>query len=601
MLADFHFIRPEWLLLVPAVVALAVLLAKRQLGAGHWREVIDPVLMPYVLSRTPGRGIDHRWWLLGLAGIVATVAMAGPAWQRIDQPVFRAEQAIVVALDLSRSMDAQDIEPSRLARARLKILGMLERRQSGQTALLVYTANAFTVTPLTDDTDTIAALVNSLSTDIMPSRGSYPEVGIRKGLSLLEQAGVGFGEVLLVTDGGTSRAAEKAARDLKSAGYSLSVLGVGTREGAPIPRMAGGFVTDNRGAIAVARLEERGLRDLATAGGGRFAVLSSDDSDLDHLLSGEVSAAVAADDDSLATDQWREEGPWLVLLLLPLAALAFRKGWVLLLVVFIAPLPQPAEAAFWEDLWRNKNQQAAQALAEGSPSDAAVLFDDAEWRAVARYQSGDYSGSAAEFAEYGDTRNLYNLGNALAQQGEFDSAIDAYEQVLENEPHNEDASYNLDLVRQIKEQQEQEEQTQGDDQQSTENPGGEGQQSDAESEQDQEGSEGSSESQQESGENDPTQRGEEEMSEEDLQALQEELQRAAEEARQGEQPQQLSEAELAELRQQQEQEQAMEQWLRRIPDDPGGLLRRKFRYQYQRYGIDQDGKEVWPDDEVQPW
>jgi Ca-activated chloride channel family protein len=598
MLADFHFIRPEWLLLIPAAVAAAVLLAKRQLGAGHWRDVVDPVLMPYVLSRTPGRGIDHRWWLLGLAGMAAAVAMAGPAWKRVDQPVFRAEQAIVVALDLSRSMDAQDIEPSRLARARLKILGMLERRQSGQTALLVYTANAFTVTPLTDDTDTIAALVNSLSTDIMPSRGSYPEVGIRKGLSLLEQAGVGFGEVLLITDGGSSPAAEKAARDLKSSGYSLSILGVGTREGAPIPRTAGGFVTDNRGAIAVARLEERGLRDLAVAGGGRFAVLSSDDSDLDHLLSGEVAAAAAADDDSLATDQWREEGPWLVLLLLPLAALAFRKGWVLLLVVFIAPLPQPAEAAFWEDLWRNKNQQAVQALEEGSPADAAVLFDDDEWRAVARYQSGDYSGSAAEFAEYGDTRNIYNLGNALAQQREFDFAIDAYEQVLELEPDNEDASYNLDLVKQMKDQQEQEEQNQGDDQQSTENPDGEGQQSDSQSEQDQEGS---SESQEQSGESDSAQRGEDEMSEEDLEALQEELQRAAEEAQQGEQPQQLSEAELAELRQQQEQEQAMEQWLRRIPDDPGGLLRRKFRYQYQRYGIDQDGKDVWPDDEVQPW
>ncbi len=601
MLADFHFIRPDWLFLIPAVVAIAVLLARRQLGAGHWRDVIDPVLMPYVLSRTPGRGIDHRWWLLGLAGVVAAVAVAGPAWQRIDQPVFRAEQAIVVALDLSRSMDAQDIEPSRLARARLKILGMLERRQSGQTALLVYTANAFTVTPLTDDTDTIAALVNSLSTDIMPSRGSYPEVGIRKGLSLLEQAGVGFGEVLLVTDGGSSPAAEKAARDLKSGGYTLSILGVGTREGAPIPRTAGGFVTDNRGAIAVARLEERGLQDLAIAGGGRFAVLSPDDSDLDYLLSGEISAAVASDDDSLVTDQWREEGPWLVLLLLPLAALAFRKGWVLLLVVFIAPLPQPAQAAFWEGLWLNKNQQAEQALEGGSPADAAVLFDDAEWRAVARYQSGDYSGSAAEFAEYGDTRNLYNLGNALAQQSEFDSAIDAYEQVLELEPDNEDASYNLELVKQMKDQQEQEEQAQGDDQQSTENSDGEGEQSDSQSDQDQEGSEGLSESQQQSDENDSAQRGEDEMSEEDLQALQEELQRAAEEAQQGEQPQQLSEAELAELRQQQEQEQALEQWLRRIPDDPGGLLRRKFRYQYQRYGIDQDGKDVWPDDEVQPW
>ena len=248
--------------------------------------------------------------------------------------------------------------------------------------------------------------------------------------------------------------------------------------------------------------------------GSRFAVLSADDSDLDHLLSGEIAAAAAADDDSLATDQWREEGPWLVLLLLPLAALAFRKGWVLLLIVFIAPLPRPAEAAFWEDLWLNKNQQAARALEEGSPADAAVLFDDAEWRAVARYQSGDYAGSAGEFAEHDDLRNLYNLGNALAQQREFDSAIDAYEQVLEADPGNEDARYNLELVKKIKEQQEQE--SQGDDQQSTENPGGEGEQSDSESEQDQEGSEGSSDSEQQSDESDSAQRGEEEMSEEDL-------------------------------------------------------------------------------------
>ncbi len=466
MLADFQWLRPGWLLLIPLVVAAAVVLARRQLGAGNWRDIIDPALMPHVLSRTPGRGTDHRWWLFGLAGILAATALAGPAWQRIDQPVFRAEQALVVALDLSRSMDAQDIEPSRLARAKLKILGMLERRQGGQTALLVYTANAFTVTPLTDDIDTIAALVNSLSTDIMPSRGSYPEVGIRKGQSLLEQAGVGFGEVMLITDGGASPAAERAARDLKEAGYSLSILGVGTREGAPIPRLAGGFVTDNRGNIAVARLEERGLRDLARDGGGRFSVLTADNSDLDHLLSGEVApAATASDDRSLATDRWREEGPWLLLLLLPLAALAFRRGWMFVLVIFIVPLPRPAEASVWEDLWFTKDQQAQRALEAGSPADAAALFDDTEWRGVARYEAGDYAGSAAEFAESGDVRSLYNLGNAMAQQGEFDSAIDTYEQVLEMEPDHEDAAYNLELVKSIKQQQEQEQDTQGDDQQ----------------------------------------------------------------------------------------------------------------------------------------
>ena len=599
MPADFHWVRPEWLLLIPAVVVLAVLLARRQLGAGQWRDVVDSELMPYVLSRTPGRGIDWRWWLLGAAGIVASLAMAGPAWQRIDQPVFRAEQALVVALDLSRSMDAQDVEPSRLARARLKILGMLDRRQSGQTALLVYTSSAFTVTPLTDDNDTIAALVNSLTTDIMPSRGSYPEVGIRKGQSLLEQAGVGYGEVLLITDGGTSPSAEEAARDLSEAGFTLSVLGVGTREGAPIPRLSGGFVTDNRGRIAVARLEERGLRDLADAGGGRFAVLSPDDADIDFLLSGEIRAAATASEDSLASDQWREEGPWLLLLLLPLAALAFRRGWVIVLVIFVAPLPQPAQAALWDDLWFNKDQQAQRELERGNPADAAALFEDTEWRGVAQYRAGDYGGSARDFAEQGDTRNLYNLGNAMAQQGEYDSAIDAYEQVLEMEPDNEDARYNLDFVRNLKEQQEQQQQQQGDDQQSTQNPGGEGEQSEGEGEQNQEGSESASQSQQsQQGEGSPR---DEEMSEEDLQALQEELQRAAEEAEQGQEPRQLSEAELAELRQQQEEQQAMEQWLRRIPDDPGGLLRRKFRYQYQRYGRDQEGREIWPDDEVQPW
>jgi Ca-activated chloride channel family protein len=436
----------------------------------------------------------------------------------------------------------------------------------------------------------------------MPSRGSYPEVAIAKGVQLLDQAKVGVGEVLLVTDGGSSPAAENAARELKAVGYTLSVLGVGTLEGAPIPRVTGGFVTDNRGQIAVPKLEERGLRDLASAGGGRYSRLSADDRDLDNLLSGEVTgAATAMGDDSLATDSWREEGPWLLLLLLPLAALAFRRGWVLIAVFFIVPLPQPAHAASWTDLWLNKDQQAQKELEAGNASDAAALFENPDWQAVADYKAGDFAGSAKIFAEKGDARNLYNLGNAMAQQGEFDSAIDTYEQVLEMDPQNEDAAYNLEVVKKAKEQQEQEQQNQGDDQQSTENPGGEGEQSESDEQSDQQGEEGESQNDSEAQESDSSDRGDEEMSEEDMRALQEELQRAAEEAESGEQPQQMSEAELAEMRQQQEQEQAMEQWLRRIPDDPGGLLRRKFRHQYQRSGIDQDGNSVWPDNEVQPW
>jgi len=598
MLAELHLLRPEWLWAIPAVIAVAVLLAKRKLGPGSWQNVIDPALVPHVLSGAANRHGGLRWWLVGLTGVIAVLSLAGPAWQRIEQPVFRSDQALVVALDLSRSMDAQDVSPSRMLRARLKILDLLEQRASGQTALVVYSANAFTVTPLTNDTDTIAALVNSLSTDIMPSRGSYPTAAIQKGQLLLEQAGAGFGEVLLITDGGSSPAAERAARDLRAAGFSLSVLGAGTKQGAPIPKLAGGFVTDGAGQIAVARLEERSLRELASAGGGRYATLTSDAGDLDYLLSGEVGIREASDD-ALATDQWHEEGPWLALLLLPLGALAFRRGWLLILVAALLPVPEAAEASLWDDLWLTKDQQARMQLEDGHADDAAVLFENPEWQAVAQYEAGAFAESAARFSEQGDTRSLYNLGNALARQTKFEFAIDAYEEVLELEPDNEDAAYNRDLLKMLLEQQAEQEQEGG--KQESSDQSGESEDSEGESDSDSETSDSSSQSDSNSEQQDASQR-EQEMSEEDMQALQEELQRAAEEAENSDQEtQQLTQEELEELRRAQEQHQAMEQWLRRIPNDPGGLLRRKFRYQYQRMGRDQDGNNLWPDDEVQPW
>jgi Ca-activated chloride channel family protein len=604
VLADFHFLRPDWFWALPGIAVLALLLARRQLAPGNWQRVVDPALVPYVLSRTQARGLSYRWWLLLLGGLIAVISLAGPSWNRVEQPVFRSEQAIVIALDLSRSMDAQDLTPSRITRAKLKILDILERRKSGQTALVVYSSNAFTVTPLTTDADTVAALVNSLSTDIMPSRGSYPVAAIRKGEQLLKQAGVGYGEVLLITDGGTSPAAERAAEELVDAGYTLSVLGVGTAEGAPIPRAGGGFVTDRSGSIVVPRLEARELRDLAATGGGRYTTLSADDSDIDRLLSGEVGEA-AESDESLATDHWREEGPWLLLLLLPLAALAFRRGWILMLAFAVVPLPEPAHAFSWEDLWRTQDQQGQKRLAEGNAAEAAELFEDGSWQAVANYRAENFGRSAAGFSEYDDADSLYNLGNALARLGELEAALDAYDQALEINPDAEDAAYNRDLIRDLIDQQA-DSQNQQEGQNSESEDGGGAQQSEGDSQSDQQSQEGSAgDPGSESQDGESSARSEDEMNQEDLEAMQRELERAAQQAEQQEaesqQQQTMSQAEMEAMRRAQEQRQAMEQWLRRIPNDPGGLLRRKFQYQYQRQGRDQDGNNLWPDDEVQPW
>jgi len=602
MLADFHWLRPEWLWALPLIALMTLGLARRQLAPGSWHRIIDPALAPYVLSRTQIRRLNYRWWLILIGGLLVALALAGPSWNRVEQPVFRSEQAVVIALDLSRSMDAQDLTPSRLTRARLKILDILERRQSGQTALVVYSSNAFTVTPLTTDADTVAALVNSLSTDIMPSRGTYPVSAITKSQKLLEQAGAAFGEVLLITDGGTSPAAERAAKDLQRAGYSLSVLGVGTSGGAPIPRAGGGFVTDRSGNIVVPRIESTALRSLAAAGGGRFAALSADDSDIDILLS-DPGQRSSASDESLATDQWQEEGPWLLLLLVPMAAMAFRRGLIMALAVFLLPVAEPAHAFEWQDLWLTKDQQAQRQLEEGKAMEAGELFEDPVWQAVAKYRSGEYGPSAAGFASQDDIENLYNLGNSLARLGELETAIDAYEQVLEVEPNMDDALYNRDLLKDLLQQSQDSQGGEQGDQQNASESGGGAQQSEGQSQSDQSGQEGASGDPGAEGES--SVRDQENVNQDDLDAMQAELERAAQEAQQqsgeGQEQQGMSQADAEAMRRAQEQRQAMEQWLRRIPNDPGGLLRRKFRYQYQRQGRDQDGNNLWPDDETQPW
>ena len=179
-MADFHFLRPLWLLALPFGVLLILKLFRLQASGGGWRRVVDRSLQPLVLTADAYGG---RLWPLAAAlaaWSVATLALAGPAWERLPVPAFRSDEALVVALDLSRSMDAADLSPSRLARAKLKLLSLLEQRTSGQTGLVVFSAHAFTVTPLTTDTRTIGSLVHALTSDIMPSRGSYPESGLSR-------------------------------------------------------------------------------------------------------------------------------------------------------------------------------------------------------------------------------------------------------------------------------------------------------------------------------------------------------------------------------------------------------------------------------------
>ena len=442
---DFHFIRPLWLIMIPFIFFLIIVFKKRRLSVGNWGNIIDKKLIPYVLHRDQLKEDPKKWWLFTVTGFLAVIAMAGPTWEKIQQPSFRADQSLVIALDLSRSMNAQDLSPNRLTRGKLKILDILERRRSAQVALIVYSANAFTVTPLTSDSDTIISLINSLDTTIMPSRGSYPTAAIEKGIQLLKQAGASNGEILLVTDGGITSDAFDSVEKLKNEGYKLSVLGVGTEDGAPIPKESGGFVIDNNGQIAIARLEIEDLIKLASIGGGTYTNLTSNDQDINMLLSERVLDAEESDE-SLATDQWHEFGPWLLLLIVPLSSLFFRRGWIFILIFTVLPYDNQIYAFEWIDLWKTKNQQAKEAFDNGDYDTAVSLFTDPKWLAAANYDAKNFQKSAQIFNSIDDNDSLYNYANSLAKSGQLKKALEIYNEVIDLENKPEDAIYNRDLI-----------------------------------------------------------------------------------------------------------------------------------------------------------
>ncbi len=371
--ADFHFLRPWWLALLPVGVWLIWQLLRGRADSGGWRSVVDAPLRAHVLAE-PEVLRESRWPLIAALAswLLAVVALAGPAWERLPVPAFRSEEALVVALDLSRSMDATDVEPSRLARARLKLLDLLERRTAGQTALVVFSTHAFTVTPLTTDTRTIAALAGAVNTDIMPTQGSTLSSGLEKGATLLRQTGLNQGEILAITDADVTREDLSLAGDLRGEGFRVSVLAVGTEQGAPIARREGGFLTDDNGQVVIPQLDAAGLQRLAAAGGGRFARLAPDDRDLASLFPAAglpASAELEAAGEQYKADVWRDRGLLLALALLPFLALSFRRGWICAWLVVLALPTSRADAFEWAQLWQRPDQRGYEALqSEPTPS-----------------------------------------------------------------------------------------------------------------------------------------------------------------------------------------------------------------------------------------
>lgn len=575
----FHFIRPYWLLALIPLSIILWLLIRRQLSSGSWAKVCDPELLPHILIGQEQKRKKWPLYSLAIGGLLAILALAGPTWERLPQPTFTDMSALVIVLDLSHSMDATDIKPSRLVRARFKVADILKQRQEGQTALVVYAGNAFTVTPLTDDTDSIALQLSVLNTSIMPSQGSRADIALKKAAALLEQAGLQKGNILLVTDGLNEALYKKAQKNLKS--YKISILGVGTAEGSPIQLANGGFLKDSQGAIVIPKLDESNLAELAQLGGGTYQGIKNDDSDIKALAAGYKTNSFnnQLEKKELQFDTWREIGPWLLVLLLPLAALGFRRGLLsVIIVLFFIQIPQPAQAWDWNSLWFTPDQQASQAFEKGEMEKSAELFENSEWKGAAQYKAGKYEQALKSLEGLEDVESWYNKGNALARLSRYPEAIEAYKKALKLNPKHEDAKYNKELVEKQLQKQQQNQQNQDSQQQDKQNQQNQ-----------QQNSEQNKQNQQDSKSAD-NQQNQQNSEQQDKQNQQQ-----SKSADKSEEKQQQSDEkeDKTTISTPDEIEQAKQQLLRQIPDDPGGLLRRKFKYQYQQQGQHSQGEQAW--------
>lgn len=581
---EFHFLRPLWLLgLVPAA-ALVLALWRMNAALSAWHRAIDRSLLPYLLDRARSASQRVPLLLLLLVWTLAALAMAGPVWEKLPQPVRKREDALVIAMDLSLSMFATDHSPSRLDLAKRKLRDILSLRDEGQTALVVYAGDAHTVTPLTDDVVTIAALVPSLSPNIMPLFGSDPVAAVDMAIGLLDDAEAGRGRILLMTDGISGFDEERAIADrMREAGYELLVMGVGTARGAPIRTSDGSFLTDDAGNVVTPGLNRDVLRSLANRSGGRYHDIQLADSDLAFLLGGfDLMDSPELSEAEGEFDAWREAGPWLVLLALPLASLAFRRGWLFAAALLLAGGggTRQAQAADWRDLWQRKDQQAMEAYESEEYARAAGLFRSGQWSGAARYRDGDYEAAAAAFSADDGPDGHYNRGNALALLGNYVEAVAAYDEALEADGGHEDAIRNREIVERLLERQRPEE---------SDRRQGEGE--DNQSEQDSDSSERS-----EQGE-DGERRDQE--SEEGDEERRERGDRPPEEREDDSESDSEPDAPSGSNDEEFEERQALEQWLRRIEDDPGELLRRKFRYQYRQRQLNgtaggaRSGGRIW--------
>jgi Ca-activated chloride channel family protein len=449
-LSDFHFLRPLWLLLALFGAVLPVLWRRSQDLQRRLRGNIAAHLLPHLLITPQDQQRLRPVHLVCALLVLGAVAAAGPTWEQ-DRPDFLENRApLIIAVDLSPSMDASDVAPSRLEATKHKLHDLIERRAGARNALIAYAGSAHLVLPATDDPALLETFIQALSTDLIGKPGKNVSAVIDQAKRLLA-AEKTPGTLLLITDGADISTLDGLDKQLDGSGLQVLILAVGSNDGGIVHDASGQPRTDSNGRPVVGNFDEAALKELASAVDAPLGSLTLDNDDLDWIELHAQQHFQSASDEQREL-HWKDAGYWLCWPLLLIAFFSVRRGWSLnwmaglLLAVGLGLQPAPAQANALTDAFFTRDQQGRWAFEHQHYPQAAALFVDPYWKGVAAYNAADYDLALASFARLDTPQAYFYLGNIYVRRFKFDQAIAAYTQALKLQPQFPEATANLALA-----------------------------------------------------------------------------------------------------------------------------------------------------------
>jgi Ca-activated chloride channel family protein len=415
-LLQFHFLRPGWLLLILPALALLWWGDAHRATLQRWRHAVAPHLLKHLVVNPEQQ---TRWgpgWLAATVLVLGAIAAAGPTWER-ETPLFmRDEGLLVIAVDLSTSMAGKDIQPSRLARATLKLQQLITLRGTGPTALIGYAGSAHLVLPFTEDPAFLRSYLPALSTHLPPRDGKRPDEALRLAGQLLKERAEA-GSVLLVTDQ-LAPSLKASAEELKSTGNQLVVLLL------------------QRGDVYLPGVVVKPFTD--------------DDQDLKRLR--RTIGRHWQQQSHTGVERWQDVGYYLTWPILGLALCWFRRGWPLLSLALLLPLPQSVQASDLLDWWLTPQQRGAWHWQRGDYRAAAAAFSSPYWKGLACERVNDTHCAAEQFSEVHTAEGFFLRALAEAKRGRYAVALASMDAALLLRPQWPKAEHNRVLLAQLAEQ-----------------------------------------------------------------------------------------------------------------------------------------------------